>query len=139
MLNIAAIQGRLTADPELKHTQSGVSVCSITLAVDRNYTPQGQERQADFIDVTAWRGTAEFICKYFTKGRMMAVSGSLQTRNWEDKNGNRRKAVELVADQVSFCDAKQKEASLGKPDEDFEELDPDEDFEELDQVDDLPF
>lgn len=97
MLNTAAIMGRLVADPELKHTPSGVAVTSFTLAVDRNYAKPGEERQTDWIDVVAWRGTAEFICKYFTKGRMIAVTGSLQTRTWEDKNGSKHKATELVA------------------------------------------
>lgn len=87
MLNTAAVMGRFAADPELKHTPSGVAVTSFTLAVDRNYAKPGEERQTNWIDVVAWRGTAEFICKYFTKGRMIAVTGSLQTRTWEDKNG----------------------------------------------------
>lgn len=96
MLNTAAVMGRFAADPELKHTPSGVAVTSFTLAVDRNYAKPGEERQTNWIDVVAWRGTAEFICKYFTKGRMIAVTGSLQTRTWEDKNGSKHKAVELV-------------------------------------------
>ncbi len=102
MLNVAAIMGRLTADPELRTTGSGISVCSFTLAVDRSFVRQGEERQADFINVVAWRSTAEFICKYFTKGQMMAVTGSIQTRNYEDRQGNRRTAVEIVASDVSF-------------------------------------
>ena len=106
MLNIAAIMGRLTADPELRHTTSGVPVTTFTLAVDRSYARQGQERQTDFIDVVAWRNTAEFVCKYFAKGRMMAVSGSIQTRNYEDKQGNRRKAFEIVANDISFADSR---------------------------------
>lgn len=106
MLNISAIQGRLTADPELKTTQSGVSVTSFTLAVERNYAPQGQERQTDFINVVAWRGTAEFVCKYFCKGDMMAVSGAIQTRNYEDRQGNKRTAFEIVAGDVNFCGSK---------------------------------
>ena len=114
MLNTAAVMGRLTADPELKHTPSGVAVTSFTLAVDRNYTKPGEERQTDWINVVAWRGAAEFICKYFTKGRMIAVSGSLQTRIWEDKNGSKHKAVELVAKQISFCGDKVKDVSRGE-------------------------
>ena len=114
MLNTAAVMGRLTADPELKHTPSGVAVTSFTLAVDRNYTKPGEERQTDWINVIAWRGAAEFICKYFTKGRMIAVSGSLQTRIWEDKNGSKHKAVELVAKQISFCGDKVKDVSRGE-------------------------
>ena len=104
MLNIVAIQGRLTADPELKHTPSGVAVTSFTLAVDR-YAKE--ERKTDWVDVVAWRQTAEFICKYFTKGQMIAVTGSIQTRNWEDKQGNKRKAVEIMAKEVSFCGSKE--------------------------------
>lgn len=103
MINVVAIQGRLADDPELKHTQSGVAVTSFTLAVDR-YSKE--ERKTDWVDVVAWRQTAEFICKYFTKGSMIAVTGSIQTRNWEDKRGNKRKAVEIVAREVSFCGGK---------------------------------
>lgn len=114
MLNTAAIMGRLVADPELKHTPSGVAVTSFTLAVDRNYAKPGEERQTDWIDVVAWRGTAEFICKYFTKGRMIAVSGFLQTRVWEDRYGAKHKAVELVAQQVSFCGDKAKDGDRGE-------------------------
>lgn len=106
MLNVAVVMGRLAADPELRHTSSGLAVTSFTLAVDRGYVKQGQERQTDWIDVVAWRQTAEFICKYFTKGQMMAVQGSLQTRNWEDKNGAKHKSTELLADQVSFTSSK---------------------------------
>ena len=115
MLNTAAIMGRLVADPELKHTPNGVAVTSFTLAVDRNYAKPGEERQTDWIDVVAWRGVAEFICKYFTKGRMIALSGSLQTRVWEDRCGAKHKAVELVAQQVSFCGDKVKESGRGEP------------------------
>lgn len=107
MLNTVAIMGRLTADPELKTTQGGVSVTSFTLAVDRNYVPHGQDRQADFINVVAWRSSAEFVCKHFTKGQMMAVSGQIQTRNYEDKQGNKRTAFEIVAKEISFCGSKE--------------------------------
>ena len=103
MLNTAIIMGRLTVDPELKQSKSEVSVTSFTVAVERSYTKQGEERQTDFIDVVAWRQTAEFVTRYFRKGSMIAVQGSIQTRNYEDKNGNKRKAVEIVADNVSFC------------------------------------
>lgn len=107
MLNIAAILGRLVADPELKHTTNDTAVTTFTLAVDRSYAPAGAERQTDFIDVVAWRQTAEFVCRYFAKGRMMAVSGSIQTRRYEDKQGNKRKAFEIVAREVSFADSKE--------------------------------
>lgn len=105
MLNTAIIMGRLTADPELRTTQTGLSVTSFTVAVDRNYK-SGDERQTDFINVVAWRGTADFVSRYFKKGQMIAVQGSIQTRNYEDKNGNKRTAVEIVADNVSFCGSK---------------------------------
>ena len=88
MLNVVAIMGRLVADPELRTTPAGVSVCTVRIACDRNFVQQGQERQADFLDVVAWRGTAEFISKYFSKGSMVAVHGHLQSRQYKDKNGN---------------------------------------------------
>lgn len=102
MLNSVTLMGRLVADPELKTTQNGTSVASFRLAVERNYAPQGQERQADFIPCVAWRQTAEFIGKYFTKGRMIAVEGSLQSRNYEDKNGQKRTAIEVIVERVHF-------------------------------------
>ena len=103
MLNCAVIMGRLVADPELRTTTSGVSVISFRVAVDRNFVRQGEERQADFIDVVAWRQTAEFVSRYFRKGSMIAVQGALQSRNYEDRSGNKRTAIEIVADNVSFC------------------------------------
>ena len=106
MLNSAVIMGRLTADPELKTTNSGISVVSFCVAVDRDYVKPGEERQTDFINVTAWRQTAEFVSHYFNKGKMIAVQGSIQTRNYEDKDGNKRTAVEIVADRVFFCGSK---------------------------------
>lgn len=106
MLNNAVIMGRLVADPELRTTGSGIFVCSFTVAVDRRFTRQGEDRQADFIDIIAWRQTAEFVCKYFRKGSMIAVQGYIQTRTYEDKTGAKRKAVEIVADNVSFCGSK---------------------------------
>lgn len=103
MINCAVIMGRLTADPELRTTTSGISVTTFTVAVDRSYVRPGEERQADFINVTAWRQTADFVTKYFRKGSMIAVQGSIQTRSYEDKNGNKRTATEIIADNVSFC------------------------------------
>lgn len=105
MLNSVVIQGRLTAEPELRTTTNGVSVTSFNVAVDRSYK-NGEEKQTDFLSVVAWRGTAEFVSKYFRKGSMIVVQGSLQTRNYEDKNGNKRTAVEIVADNVHFCGSK---------------------------------
>lgn len=108
-MNVAILMGRLVADPELKHTPSGAAVTSFTLAVDRAYSKQGKERQSDFLNVVAWRSTAEFISKYFRKGQMMAVQGSIQTRAYTDKDGNKRKAFEILAEKVSFCGGKQGE------------------------------
>ena len=101
MINVAVITGRLCAEPELKVTRNGIHTVSLTVAVHRRIS--GEDRQADFIDVIAWRQTAEFICKYFRKGSMIAIQAHIQTRMFEDKNGNKRKAVELIADNVSFC------------------------------------
>ena len=106
MLNVVALLGRLTADPELKTTTNGNMVTTFTLAVNRSFVGQNGERQADFIDVVAWRATAEFVTKYFKKGQMMALQGSLQTRTYEDKQGNKRKVTEVVADSVHFCTPK---------------------------------
>lgn len=106
MLNVVAIQGRLTHDPELKTTYNGTNVCSFRIAVDRSYAPHGEERQTDFITVTAWRKAAEFVCKYFQKGSMIAIEGSLQTRQYQDQQGSNRTVVEIVASNVSFCGGK---------------------------------
>ena len=106
MLNVVAIMGRLVADPELRTTGNGTNVCSFRIACDRNFVQQGQERQADFIDVVAWRQSAEFICKYFQKGSLIAVAGALQSRQYQDKNGNNRTAVEVVARQINFAGSK---------------------------------
>ena len=110
-LNVVVLMGRMVADPELKRTQSGVSVSSFRVAVDRSFSKE--ERKADFIDVVAWKGTAEFVCKYFHKGSMIALAGSLQTRSYEDKNGNKRTAYEVVVEKADFCGDKKTEA---KPD-----------------------
>ena len=106
MLNVVAIMGRLVADPELRTTQQGTNVCTFLIACERSYTPKGQQRQADFVDIVAWGKTAEFICKYFQKGSMIAIDGSLQTRQYQDKNGNNRTAVEVVANNIRFAGAK---------------------------------
>ena len=112
MLNQAIMMGRLCADPELRKTQSQVSVCSIRIAVERDYG-KGEEKETDFFDVVAWRGTAEFICKYFTKGRVIVVVGRMQKRPWTDQNGNKREATELVADNAYFGDSKPNSSSDG--------------------------
>ena len=106
MLNRIILMGRLTRDPELRKTGNGTAVTSFTLAVDRDYKPQDGERETDFIDVLAWRGTAEFISKYFTKGRMAVVEGRLQVRDWKDKDGAKRRSTEVIADSVYFGDSK---------------------------------
>ena len=110
MLNCAVIMGRLVADPELRTTPNGISVTSFCVAVDRSFVKAGEERKADFINVVAWRQTADFVTRYFHKGSMIAVQGSIQTRSYEDKNGNKRTAVEIVADNVSFCGSNRYEA-----------------------------
>lgn len=106
MLNVIAVMGRLVADPELRKTPNGISTSTFTIACERNYAKSGTERQTDFFDIVAWRGTAEFVCKYFSKGRLIAIDGSLQTRSYEDKNGVKRKVYEILANNVNFADSK---------------------------------
>lgn len=110
MLNVVAIMGRLVADPELRTTPAGHSVCSFRIACDRSYVQQGQERQADFIDIVAWRQQADFVSKYFQKGSMIAIEGSLQTRQYQDKQGSKRTAVEVVANNISFAGTKRQDS-----------------------------
>lgn len=105
MLNIIIIHGRLTKDPELRNTQSGVSVCNFTVAVDRSYT-KGEEKQTDFFDVVAWRGLADLVSKYFSKGKEIVVTGEMQSRKWQDKDGNNRLNWEIIANNVDFCGSK---------------------------------
>lgn len=131
MLNSVIIMGRLTRDPELRRTQSGTAVTSFTMAVDRDFKSQSGEKETDFIDVVAWRNTGEFAAKYLAKGRMAAVDGRIQVRDWQDKDGNRRKAVEVVADNVYFADSKRD----SKP----QESRNDQEFDEIDDDGDLPF
>lgn len=111
MINNVVEMGRLTTDPELKQTPNGISVCSFTLAVDRSYCKPGSERQADFIDCVAWKGTGEFISKYFRKGQLIAVTGSIQTRTYTDKGGNKRKVFEILVTSASFCESKKDSGS----------------------------
>lgn len=114
MLNHITIMGRLTRDPELRRTGNGTPVASFTIAVDRDFSSKdGGEKETDFIDCVAWRQTGEFVSKYFTKGRMAVVSGRLQIRNWTDKEGNKRRSAEVVADHVYFGDSKREESSGG--------------------------
>ena len=102
MLNKIVVMGRLTRDPELRRTQSGLSVTSFSVACDRDFKSQSGEKETDFIDIVAWRTTAEFVCKYFSKGRMAVVEGRLQIRDWQDNNGNKRRSAEIVADNIYF-------------------------------------
>lgn len=126
MLNRAILMGRLTKDPTLRQTPNNVSVVTFTLAVERNYQADKNNKQADFINIVAWRHTAEFVSKYFTKGQLVAAEGSIQTRSYQDKDGNNRTAFEVVADQVYFAEKKNSEASCPTGDlSDFEELDAD--------------
>ena len=118
MLNHITIMGRLTRDPEMRSTQSGVAVASFTLAVDRDFSGRdGGEKQTDFIDCTAWRHTAEFVSKYFSKGRMAVVSGRLQIDNYTDNDGNKRKSAKVVADNIYFGDSKKDGATGSQSDE----------------------
>lgn len=106
MLNKVILMGRLARDPELRSTTGGVDVTNFTLAVDRGYAKAGTERETDFLDCVAWRGTAEFVSRYFKKGMQVAVTGSIQTRKWKDKNDQNRVSVEVVAEEVFFADSK---------------------------------
>lgn len=151
MLNTAILMGRLTADPELRHTPNSIAVTSFTLAVDRSYVRSGSERQTDFIDIVAWRSTAEFVCRYFKKGQLVAVQGSIQTRLYQDKDGNKRKAFEIVADNVHFAEPKRDSSSVQRNDfsgaSDFHAAGAptsyssgsNDDFQEMSIDDDLPF
>ena len=112
MLNKAILMGRLTADPELRHTTSNTAVTSFTLAVNRRFS---QNNETDFIDIVAWSSTAEFVSKYFKKGMQVAVAGRIQTRTWKDKDGNNRRSTEVVADEVHFADSKRTDASDAAP------------------------
>ncbi len=151
MLNVVVLTGRLVADPELKHTPSDLPVTSFTIAVNRRFSKNNEERQTDFIDIVAWRSNAEFVCKYFKKGQLIAIEGSIQTRTYQDKDGNKRKAFEVVANNVQFVESKKDSESA-----DFEQKNSDyssnknidtsvyssgedSDFEPLDSDADLPF
>ena len=133
MLNKVIIMGRLTRDPELRRTQGGTAVTSFTMAVDRDFKSQSGEKETDFIDVVAWRNTGEFAAKYLAKGRMAAVEGRIQVRDWQYKDGNRRKSVEVVADNVYFADSKRD----SKPQE--SRTVDDQEFDEIEDDGDLPF
>ncbi len=147
-MNVICLLGRLTADPELRHTQNQVPVTSFSVAVDRRFTPQGQERQTDFINCVAWRQTAEFVTKYFRKGQRIALNGSLQARQFTDQDGNRRTAYEVVVDNAYFAESKSASAGAAHYDSQvpqYQEAPPafstaaSSDFEEIVGDDDLPF
>lgn len=141
MLNIVALMGRICADPEQRVTPSGVATCTFNIAVDRSFCKAGEERKADFITIVAWRQTAEFVCKYFHKGSLIAVDGALQSRNYEDKNGNKRTAYEVVANNINFTGEKKSDAppqnkfppAIGSANIDAD------DFSQVDDNEDLPF
>ena len=117
MLNKVILMGRFTRDPELRSTPQGISTCSFSIAVDRNFVRQGEERKADFINCVAWRQTAEFISKYFKKGSMVALEGSIQTRSWDDQDGKKRYATDVVVNQVYFAESKRdSQSSMGMDD-----------------------
>ncbi len=141
MFNLVVLTGRLTADPELKTTTNGISVTSFSIAVGRRYRA-GEEAQTDFINIVAWRQTAEFITKYFKKGSMIGIEGSIQTRRYTDKNGNNRTVFEVVANNVQFVESKRDGASApqGEPAESFSNATAN-DFTEIESSvdDDLPF
>ena len=115
MLNKIFIMGRLTRDPELRRLENGTAVTRFSLAVDRDFKSQNGERSTDFIDVVAWRSTAEFVAKYFTKGRMAIVEGRLQIRDWKDKDGNNRRSAEVIADNIYFGDSRKGTAASAEP------------------------
>lgn len=114
MLNKIILMGRLTRDPELRRTGNGTAVTSFTIAVDRDFKSQNGEKETDFIDVVAWRSTAEFVSKHFAKGRMAAVEGKLQIRDWTDKDGTKRRAAEVIADNVYFADSKRDDMTANR-------------------------
>lgn len=115
MLNRTVIMGRFTADPELRRTQNGTACCSFSLAVERDFRGKNGDRETDFIDLVAWSGTAELVAKYFTKGRMAAVEGRIQTRSWTDKHDQKRKSTEIVVENIYFADSKERERYAPEP------------------------
>lgn len=142
MLNKVILMGRFTRDPELRSTPQGISTCSFSIAVDRNFVRPGEERKADFINCVAWRQTAEFISKYFKKGSMVALEGSIQTRSWDDQDGKKRYATDVVVSQVYFAESK-RDSQSSMSDDSFSQIN---DFGSLPEPispmgtdDDLPF
>ncbi len=147
MLNRVILMGRLVSDPELKTTTSGISVTSFRIAVDRSYVKAGAERQADFFDIVAWRNTAEFVCRNFAKGSLIAIDGQLQSRQYQAKDGTNRTVVEVVADNVSFTGERRDQSASYAPRDSYSQLPQTpsysngsvDDFQEMPLDDDLPF
>lgn len=127
-MNNVSLIGRLTADPELRHTQSDLAMTRFSIAVDRNYTKQGEEKQADFINIVAWRQTAEFICKYFVKGQRIALTGRIQTGSYTDKDGNKRSTFDVVAENVEFCEPKKSNKNNGNIESNYVDMPSDDDM-----------
>lgn len=130
MLNKVILMGRLTKEPELRQTPSGVAVCSFSIAIARSFVKSGEERQVDFINCVAWRNMAEFVSKYFDKGRMINVVGSIQIRSWEDGDGTRRYATDVIVSEVNFCGDKKRnsDSDAAAPKDEFVSVPDDEDF-----------
>ena len=142
MLNKVLLMGRMVRDPELKYTGTNVPVCSFSIAVERNFAKPGEQRQADFINIVTWRNTAEFVSKYFVKGQMINVCGSLQTRTWDDAQGVKHYATEVMADEINFCGDKSPggaAAGGGNYPQNNAPHSPNDGFAPVDTDDDLPF
>lgn len=147
MLNVVALMGRLTADPELRHTSTDIPVTRFSIAIQRSYVKSGEERKTDFIDIVAWRNTAEFVCRYFRKGQLIAVEGSIQTGSYQDRDGNKRRSFEVLANNVHFAESKKESNSDNNNGRSFVEeksgtgysSGSDMDFQEIQSDDDLPF
>ncbi len=138
-MNNVSLMGRLTADPELKYTQSNTAFTRFSIAVDRAYTKAGEERQADFISITAWNKTAEFVCKYFQKGKRIALNGSIRTGSYIDKDGNKRYTFEVWANNVEFCDSNKDSNTTPKQATEYSRSGSNEDFQQMPADEDLPF
>ena len=146
MLNVVALMGRLTSDPELRHTQTGIAITKFTIAVQRSFVRPGEERKSDFIDIVAWRSTAEFVCTYFKKGQLVALDGAIQTGTYQDKDGNKRKSFEVIASNVHFAESKKDSfpenggrSFIENKTETKYSSGTDSDFQEIQSDDDLPF
>lgn len=139
MLNKAIIMGRMVQNPELKYTPSNVPVVSFTIAVNRDFKDQDGNYPTDFLDCVAWRNTAEFVSRYFKKGSLCALEGTIQTRMWEDKNGNKRKTVEIVVSNIYFAESKKQSENIPSYEPDINAYPREDEFEEVGEDDELPF